>query len=187
MPALHRNDAAAGRNLTKVTSMNSKKLSAALLVTLPLLATPALADFHSSPGAVCQLNSTSSQPANFISYFSSGRAFNSSGGTLGFICPLEHNINPTNVNESVSLTVYAVAANYDAPVCCTATIRDITGATLAASARECTRDASPTNTEPISLSVPTVSTVTGYTTVYCTVPGLYFGNGSGIASIYYAE
>lgn len=168
--------------------MNSKKLSAALLATLSLSVSPALAaDFHSSPGAVCQLNSTSSQPANFISYFASGRAFNSSTGTLGFICPLEHNITPTNLNESVSVTVYTVAANYNTPVCCTATIKDITGATIANSGQECTTDSSPTTTQAISLSVPTVSTITGYTTVYCTVPGLYNGNGSSISSIYYAE
>ncbi|MGZ3461529.1 MAG: hypothetical protein ACXU86_23815 [Archangium sp.] len=164
--------------------MNAKKMLNAVLITLPLMVAPtALASTaHTSSGSICQPNWGS--PA--ISYFQSGRAFNTTTSTSTFVCPLERH-DADNSSEQLAVWVYTISAYYNNPVCCTAKVVNVYGNAVASSGSVCATYSDPTATQTLYLSTPNVSTSVDSLEVLCTVPGTYDGNASSVSAMYWIQ
>ncbi|WP_338870775.1 hypothetical protein [Myxococcus stipitatus] len=164
--------------MTKHTLLKHSVAALALLGALPAAAGPA-----TYAGALCTSVSGSGTPA----IYRSGRLVNTTGSTLEVVCPVQRNINLTNLNEDVSVLVTVVDASLDKDVRCTATVSEPDGTVVLAGSGQ-TSGADVNNAKSISIDLaPALATFFGYITVRCEIPETYAGANSVLASFYISE
>lgn len=163
-----------------------KKLMSKSVVALALLgALPAAAGQATYSGSLCAVvGSTSSKPT----YYNSGRLLNQNDGTLSVVCPLQRNVVAPYYSEdmSVSITVVDQNAVETLDVCCTATVAEADG-TAITSGSACT-DGSSAIAKTLSINLASVfANLNGYLSLRCSLPGVYNGNSSVLASFLVTE
>ncbi|QDE88248.1 hypothetical protein BHS06_04365 [Myxococcus xanthus] len=162
--------------MKKSLSFVSQSVAAlAMLSTLP-----AMAGSATYSGALC----TSVSGFHSPTVFRSGRLLNSNANTLEVVCPIQRNISLPSLTESLSVSVTALDPHLTENVCCTATVAEKDGTSLASSSACSNWGADTANHNSFSISLPSVfAGVNGYVSLRCALPGQYTSGSSTYASV----
>jgi hypothetical protein len=131
------------------------------------------------PGSSCQ---TAANPAD-VFLATSGIVWNVSNGTQTWVCPVVQDVAGGSATVTGRIAVYD--RHFSQSVCCTLAGRNKHAGTVETSTR-CTSGTSPSPMD-LSFDAPVDTAEHGYLHINCSLPEVYEGWGSGIASFYVEE
>jgi hypothetical protein len=131
------------------------------------------------PGATCQ---TAATPAD-VELSTNGVVWNVSDDTQTWLCPAVQDIAGGSATVTGRVAVYD--RHFSQAVCCTLAGRSKHAGAVETSTR-CTVGSSP-NAMDLNFDAAVDTAEHGYLNIHCTLPEVYDGWGSGIASFYLEE
>ncbi|AEI62756.1 hypothetical protein [Corallococcus macrosporus] len=162
--------------MKKSLSFVSKSVAALAMFS----ALPALAGTATYSGSLCTSVSGFGSPT----IYRSGRLINQTPNTIEVVCPIQRNVTAPTFTEALSINVTALDPHLSENVCCTATVAEKDGSTLASSAACSNWGANTANHNSFSLSVPSVfANINGYVSLRCVLPGQYTSGSSTYSSV----
>ncbi|WP_426756985.1 hypothetical protein [Myxococcus sp. Y35] len=162
--------------MMKPLSFRSKSVA-----TLAMLcALPAAAGTASYSGALCTSVSGFGSPIRYRS----GRLLNTTPNTIEVVCPIQRNVTAPSFSETLSVSVTALDPHLTENVCCTATVAEKDGTSLASAAACSNWGADTANHNSFSISLPSVfAGLNGYVNLRCVLPGEYTSGANTYASV----